>query len=104
MRPRMAANMRLREEDHWIPCPADGADYTAWADHYEMTGVNWGEGDFTGDQVVDGADYTVWADNYEAVGSPVPKPATSAFLAVFGVAFLCRVRASRRGGGSPGRP
>jgi hypothetical protein len=48
----------------------DGADYTAWADHYQDTGVDpwsdggWAVGNWNEDTTVDGADYTAWADNY----------------------------------------
>jgi uncharacterized protein (TIGR03382 family) len=53
----------------------DGADYTAWADHYGYTDVTWADADFNGDDVTDGADYTVWADNYLPPSSSVPEPA-----------------------------
>ena len=41
----------------------DGADYTAWADHFLQNGGR-AEGDFSGDGFVDGADYSVWADHF----------------------------------------
>jgi Tol biopolymer transport system component len=53
----------------------DGADYTAWADGYQLPG-GWRDGDFNGDGFVDGADYTAWADNYGiGCGDSVPEPA-----------------------------
>ena len=60
----------------------DGADYTAWADNYEKTGMTWGTGDFTGEGDVDGADYTAWADHYEwtVLGSEVPEPCSAVLL------------------------
>ena len=59
----------------------DGADYTAWADHYLQTGLpaygagGWSVGNWTDDDTVDGADYTAWADNYlEGCPAQVPEP------------------------------
>ncbi len=68
----------------------DGADYTAWADHYKLPG-HWAEGDFNSDGIVDGADYTVWADHFTG-GAAVPEPATLALLACAALAALrpCR--------------
>lgn len=43
----------------------DDADYTIWADNYNLTGsATWQDGDWNGDGDVDDADYTLWADNY----------------------------------------
>ena len=74
----------------------DGADYTAWADHYDQSG-NWGQGDFNTSGFVDGADYTAWADNYGyGVGGAgtVPEPACAALL-VLGLAAAVRRRGRR---------
>ena len=73
----------------------DGADYTAWADHYGHTDANWPKGDFTGDGLADGADYTLWADNYTGDGSAVPGPAALSLLTVGGLALIRRRRECR---------
>jgi hypothetical protein len=75
----------------------DGADYTAWADHYDPNGSGvtawadggWTIGNFTDDDVVDGADYTAWADNYSPATS-VPEPGFAVLLACGGLALLRR--------------
>jgi hypothetical protein len=66
----------------------DGADYTAWADHYGQTGVpkysqgGWTVGNWDEITIVDGADYTAWADNYQSgCGAAVPEPAVAMLLA-----------------------
>ena len=75
----------------------DGADYTAWADHYLWTGVpaysagGWTVGNWTEDDTVDGADYTCWADNYLKGCPPqVPEPATLSVLGLCGCLALLR--------------
>ena len=74
----------------------DGADYTAWADHYQMTEMTWFEADFTGDGVVDGADYTAWSDNYgvgaASAGERVPAPPCAALMALGTVVLVRRRR------------
>jgi hypothetical protein len=40
----------------------DAADYTLWADHYGVSGINSCDGNK--DRIVDIADYTIWADHY----------------------------------------
>ena len=66
----------------------DGADYTAWSDHFLQSG-NWGQGDFNDDAVVDGADYLVWSDHFlvalpenwpAAGGAGEPAPSAPALL------------------------
>ena len=72
----------------------DGADYTLWADHFEMAGMTWDQGDFTGNGIVDGEDYTLWADNYgyNAGGASVPSPPALLLLWVGGVCLVGRRR------------
>lgn len=73
----------------------DGADYTLWADHFEMPGMTWEDGDFNGDGVPGGPDYTIWADNYGfhggGGGTAVPAPPTLCVLLAGGL-FLRRRR------------
>ncbi len=80
----------------------DGADYTAWADHYGQPG-GWKDGNFNGDALVDGADYTIWADNYGfATGqsSLVPEPSG---LLCLGLSYVM-LKARRSRGLRPSEP
>ncbi len=74
---------RLYAGDANLDGAVDGADYTVWADHLEMTAASWQIGDFNGDGIVNGADYTLWSDNYHAelAGAAVPEPAALSLLA-----------------------
>ena len=58
----------------------DGADYTAWADHFMRPG-DWGfaQGDFNRDGAVNGADYVIWADHF--LVAPASPPAAAALAA-----------------------
>ncbi|MBL9124327.1 MAG: hypothetical protein JNG90_11895 [Planctomycetaceae bacterium] len=86
----------------------DGADYTAWADHFLTTTNLFAHGDFNWDGLVDGADYTVWADHFAPfAASPfaagtiavVPEPGAGWLLASGGALLVLarRMRAGRRG-------
>lgn len=76
-----------------------GADYTIWADHYEMPNAAYTDGDFNGDGFVSGADYTIWADHYgdSARSAAVPEPATIALAAIMGIGLLLQPRILKAG-------
>ncbi len=79
---------------------ANGADYTLWADNYQLNpgGQGWEEADFNGDMNTDGGDYTLWADHYVGgTGGPgctgtgqIPEPVTLGLLSLGAVALLRR--------------
>ncbi|MBX7074844.1 MAG: SGNH/GDSL hydrolase family protein [Pirellulales bacterium] len=68
----------------------DGADYTAWADHFHQLG-GFASGDFNCDLLIDGADYTIWADNFivgNSAALPIPEPATCLLLAIGAIGVM----------------
>jgi sugar lactone lactonase YvrE len=79
---------------------ADGADYTVWADNFNLPGTyNIAQGDYNGDGKVDGADYTVWADNFTpgaaAAALAIPEPTTGALALLGGLTLLLAARRRR---------
>jgi hypothetical protein len=93
---RMAAALELGDAN--LDGIVDGADYTAWADHFLQTSQTWENGDFSGDGLVDGADYTIWADHVAPAQlslAAVPEPSTLA-LAAIGTLALAVTAARRR--------
>ena len=69
----------------------DGLDYTAWANHYQMTGLAWSDGDLNDDGIPDGLDYIIWSNNYGyPPGAPLPEPAGLVLLAAGGAVLLRR--------------
>lgn len=80
----------------------DGADYTAWADHFLLPGDGVASGDFNGDGLVDGLDYVIWADHFTvtipaASLAAVPEP-SSLLLAAIGAAGVVILRLRKRRG------
>jgi hypothetical protein len=74
----------------------DGADYTAWADHFHQFG-GFAGGDFNCDLLIDGADYTIWADHFAPATAalPVPEPATGLLVAVGAAGIALGMRHGR---------
>jgi PEP-CTERM motif-containing protein len=89
-------NFRVETDGEQLPGDANGdgavtdADYTIWADNYDISPATFEMGDFNGDGGVSDADYTIWADNYGAGLEAVPEPATLSLIALSGLALLRR--------------
>jgi PEP-CTERM motif-containing protein len=89
-------NFRVETDGEQLPGDANGdgsvtdADYTIWADNYDISPATFEMGDFNGDGGVSDADYTIWADNYGATTGAVPEPATLSLIALGGLAALRR--------------
>lgn len=86
------ADLKNRPGDANVDGFIDGADYTAWANHFLQTNATWSTGDFNGDGLVDGADYTIWANHFEpaplVLVSAVPEPSTLALAGIGSLVLL----------------